>query len=69
MSKALIEKLGKHASYIGDGLYASFDGYHIWVKSSDGINILNEIALEPCVFDALIKYRERIYPSLKEKEE
>ena len=46
--------------YIGDGIYASFDGYQIWLRTSDGIRYTNEIALEPSVFNALIDYQERL---------
>ena len=47
-------------TYLGDGLYASFDGYHIWLKASNGVNVTNEVALEPAVFDALIAYEKRL---------
>ena len=43
-------------TYLGDGLYASFDGYHIWLRAprQDGDH---RVALEPAVFDRLIEYR------------
>ena len=38
--------------YIGDGVYASHDGYHIWLTTErDGGE--HSIALEPPVLDAL----------------
>lgn len=40
--------------YIGDGVYASFDGYHIWLKTQQGM----EVALEPEAFTALVKYQQ-----------
>jgi hypothetical protein len=40
-------------SYIGDGVYATFDGYNIWLSTQSG----STIALEPGVFDALLNYR------------
>ncbi len=43
--------------YLGDAVYASFDGYHIWLRTSDGYRDTNRIGLEPAVLDALIKYR------------
>jgi hypothetical protein len=60
MNQNLIKKLGNEAQYIGDGLYASFDGYHIWIRSCNGVEILNEVALEPHVFDHLVEYRSYI---------
>lgn len=45
-----------HAQYIGDAVYASFDGFAIWLTTGDGND--QRIALEPAVFDALIRYEE-----------
>lgn len=43
--------------YLGDGAYASFDGYQIWVKADrDGRR--HEVALEPETFAALVKYQQ-----------
>lgn len=44
--------------YLGDAVYASFDGYQIWLRTGDGNN--NVIALEPAVFAALIDYARRV---------
>lgn len=38
---------------VGDGVYASFDGYQIWLRTAVGNN---RIALQPVVFNALVKY-------------
>lgn len=45
--------------YLGDGVYASFDGYHIWLTtgSHDMDRSDNKIALEPSVFAALVAYQ------------
>ena len=42
-------------TYLGDGLYASFDGYSIWLRAphEGGDHV---VALEPPVFQALIEY-------------
>jgi hypothetical protein len=42
-------------TYLGDGVYASFDGYQIWLRADD-----NRVALEPEVFHALIGYANRL---------
>jgi hypothetical protein len=41
--------------YLGDGVYASFDGYQIWLRAprEEGDH---RIALEPSVFRALLEY-------------
>ncbi len=46
-------------AYLGDGVYASFDGYQIWLAANHQTNKV--IALEPEVLDALIDYRNRVY--------
>ncbi len=40
--------------YLGDGVYASFDGYQIWLAANDHRNKV--VALEPSVFGALLRY-------------
>jgi hypothetical protein len=46
--------------YLGDGVYASFDGYHIWLETVDGNGRNHKIALEPAVFDALHCFEQDI---------
>lgn len=41
-------------TYLGDAVYASFDGYQIWLRTGDGND--NRIALEPAVYAALLKF-------------
>ena len=45
--------------YLGDGVYASFDGYQI-ILDLRGQDDTTRIALEPSVFTALVKYKERL---------
>lgn len=49
--------------YLGDGVYASFDGYHIVLAVNHHANRV--VALEPDVMEALIEYYKQI--SKKEK--
>ena len=51
------------STYLGDGVYASFDGYQIWLAVNHHEN--NVVALEPYVFSNLCEYVKR----LKEKNE
>jgi hypothetical protein len=46
-------------TYLGDGLYASFDGWHIILRAprADGDHF---VALEPSVFAELKRYQQRI---------
>jgi hypothetical protein len=45
-------------TYLGDAVYASFDGFHIWLRTGDGNN--QRIALEPAVLRALDDYRKEL---------
>lgn len=48
------------AEYLGDGLYASFDGFHIWLHVGDhrkpGV-----AALQPAVYAALRQYAAKVW--------
>lgn len=54
----MAEITGRPMTYLGDAVYASFDGYQIWLHTSNGISITNNIALEPAVFEALLRFRK-----------
>ncbi|MDE2097120.1 MAG: hypothetical protein KGL39_07730 [Patescibacteria group bacterium] len=51
--------------YLGDGVYASFDGYQIWLAANHHENRV--VALEPEVMMHLIEYAAKI-GMLKRKE-
>lgn len=51
--------MSRKETYLGDSVYASFDGYVIWLRTGDGNN--QRIALEPAVFDALLAFRRSLY--------
>jgi hypothetical protein len=53
--------------YIGDGVYADFDGWHIKLTTENGIEVLQTIFLEPEVFHALVQYKDRLGQQLKEQ--
>ena len=53
--------MDEHETYLGDGVYASFDGFQIWLAVNHHENKV--VALEPSVLDRLYKYVEM----LKEK--
>jgi hypothetical protein len=46
--------------YLGDGLYADFDGFHILLKANSPANPTDTVYLEPAVFAALMGYAKRI---------
>ena len=56
----MASQIGSHAEYLGDAVYASFVGCQIWLHTTNGISITNKIALEPEVWDALMRFKENI---------
>lgn len=65
------EKYGEDASvrpdeqnsqYLGDAVYAAFDGYYIWLRTGShrDSEATNRIALEPSVFNALVAYQGKL---------
>lgn len=47
-----------HMEYLGDGVYASYDGYQIWLAANHHDNRV--IAIEPAVYHRLVDYAERL---------
>ena len=49
----------ENETYLGDGLYARFDGFSIWLRAprENGDHV---IALEPGILSALIAYAEQV---------
>lgn len=52
-------------TYLGDGVYAEFDGYQIWLEAQSEYAVMR-IALEPAVFDNLCQYVEKINQAKRE---
>jgi len=51
--------MDRKETYLGDGVYVSFDGYQIWLRvpREDGDHV---IALDPYVYKALDQYARSI---------
>lgn len=49
----------KQTMYIGDAVYATYDGYGILLDTRDGISISSKIYLEPEVFHNLVAFAKR----------
>ncbi len=52
--------------YLGDGVYAQWDGYHIILDLRMEGN--SRIALEPAVMDGLMKYKKDIYEEIRKEQ-
>ena len=46
--------------YIGDGVYASFDGYQFWLTAEDGTGVMAAVALENSTMQGFDQYREYV---------
>lgn len=71
LSHILEMKMGKwssdkHRSYLGDAVYAEFDGYHVVLTTEDGYRATNRIYLEPQVLQALDRYVKRLIEEAKD---
>lgn len=47
-------------TYIGDGVYAEWNGEQIILTTENGVETTNTIVLEPDVIHALEEFRKRI---------
>lgn len=52
-------------TYLGDGVYAYFDGFTIWLWASNGITKSQPVALEPETLDHLNEYATRVKANRK----
>jgi len=52
-----------YETYLGDAVYASCDGYQIWLRTGDGND--QQIALDPQTFQALVAYERSIIEKAK----
>ena len=49
----------KEETYIGDGVYVSFDGHHIQLRTQK-VYTEHYIVLEPAVFNTLLFYAKKV---------
>ena len=52
-------KVGHKATYLGDGLYAEFDGYQFEVYASDGLRKTNRVFMDKSVVTTFFEYVAR----------
>lgn len=52
--------------YIGDGVYAAFDGFNIILTTENGVETRDTIYIEPEVLAALNRFNERARAKAKE---
>lgn len=50
----------KNSDYLGDGVYAHFDGFGVLLHANDHLNPTDRIYLEPEVLESLNRFIERM---------
>jgi hypothetical protein len=53
-------RMNKSMTYLGDGVYAHYDGIDLELSVSDGVSITQKIILEPAVLISLIKFAIKV---------
>jgi len=48
-----------YKEYLGDGVYADYDGYALVLTTENGIEQTNRIVMEPDIFEALCRWVKR----------
>mgnify|MGYP001394814390 CR=1 FL=1 len=49
-----------HVTYLGDGLYASWDGYQVKLMANSPASPTDTVYLDPAVYQALVEWVYRI---------
>ena len=60
-----MENDSSRIEYIGDGVYAYTDGYHLILKVSNGAEDKEPVFIEPQVWDRLKKYLSDMHGQLE----
>ena len=50
----------QHKVYLGDAVYAMWDGYAVVLTTEDGVSVTNRIVLDSQVLQALTTYVQRL---------
>ena len=54
------------SEYLGDGVYASYDGFGIWLTAEDGVEATDAIYFEPQILKSLQRFLAHIEEMSKE---
>ena len=49
----------ENQDYLGDGLYAEYDGYQIWLKANHHKHPTDKVALEPAVLYSFLNFASK----------
>lgn len=59
-----LAKQERKPRHIGDGVYASFDGYQIWLRVDREFGMVHEVALATNIVDELQRYISDLFKTL-----
>lgn len=51
-----VDREGRVRRYLGDGVYAVWDGFGIWLTAENGLAATDAIYLEPAVYTELLRF-------------
>lgn len=51
----------RNKTYLGDGAYATFNGFDVQVTAENGITVTDRVVLEPQVLEAFVRWLPGIY--------
>ncbi len=53
-------------AYLGDGVYAEYDGFHLVLTIEDGVHVTNRICMEPQVIQAFHDYAKALAEHIRQ---
>lgn len=53
--------------YLGDGVYAAFDGFGVWLTAENGVAATDLIYLEPVILSELARFWTDVRPGQGER--
>lgn len=56
-----------HKAYLGDAVYAAWDGLHIVLTAENGRHVIERICLDPSVWINLQRYHERLQTLIEQQ--
>lgn len=55
-----VDRKATAVEYVGDGVYAAYDGYGFWITAEDGIKATDVVYLEPYAWKLLARFVQTV---------
>lgn len=59
----------QYKAYLGDAVYAAWDGFHIVLTAENGKHVMERICLDAEVWANLLRYHERLQGLIQQQQE